>query len=555
MDLISCRNLLIYLDASLQARIIPSFHYALAPGGILLLGSSETVSRHEDLFAPLSKAQRIYRRCEVASPPLPFREPHMPTRIRAPAANLARGEDPQSSALRGGSGGVPASVGPSTAPGERAVASEWVERAQSGLRLGLGAARRLLPGGADNAELQRELRETRDQLRSITQEHETALEDLRSANEELHSVNEELQSTNEELETSKEEIQSVNEELHTVNAQLSEKVDELDRSASDLKNLFDSTEVATVFLDRHLIIRGYTPAVGSIYNLIPSDHGRPLTDIASQLRYNSLREDVAQVLETLQPLERRVTRADREIHYIMRILPYRAPDSSVDGTLVTFLDVTSIVQAEIHQRLLVDELNHRGKNMLTVVISLGSQTLRRAGELESFSDAFLGRITALSASYSLLSRANWTDIALLDVVLEEVRPFLSRHRDNIILEGPVVRLAPQGALAIGMAVHELATNAVKHGALSAPGGIVHVEWRIDTGDAAPALVLDWLESGGPPVRAPRSRGFGTTLIERGFAHELSGRAEIKFLPEGLRARLRAPLGVAVLAPVTETVES
>jgi two-component system, chemotaxis family, CheB/CheR fusion protein len=166
-----------------------------------------------------------------------------------------------------------------------------------------------------------------------------------------------LQSTNEELETSKEEIQSVNEELHTVNARLSEKVDELDRANSDLRNLFDSTQIATVFLDRDLIIRGFTPAVGAIYNLIPSDQGRPLTDIASRVQYQGLRDDVRHVLDTLRPLERRITRDDGQAHYLMWILPYRAPDSTVSGTLVTFLDVTTIVQAEQHHRLLVDELN------------------------------------------------------------------------------------------------------------------------------------------------------------------------------------------------------
>ena len=180
----------------------------------------------------------------------------------------------------------------------------------------------------DVGRLQEELAVTREKLQSITEEHETALEELRSANEELHSVNEELQSTNEELETSKEEIQSVNEELHTVNARLSEKVDELDEANGDLRNLFASAEIATVFLDKHLIIRSFTPAVGNIYNLIPSDQGRPLTDIVNQLRYDDLAADVTRVLHTLQPLERRVTRKDGQTHYIMRILPYRAPDST-----------------------------------------------------------------------------------------------------------------------------------------------------------------------------------------------------------------------------------
>ena len=288
--------------------------------------------------------------------------------------------------------------------------------------------------------MDRELRDVREQLQSLTEEHETALEELRSANEELHSVNEELQSTNEELETSKEEIQSVNEELQTVNAQLFSKVDELDRANSDLRNLFESTQVATVFLDQHMIVRGFTPDVAGIYNLIPSDRGRPLTDIVSRLDYAGLQTDVQHVLHTLEPLERRVSGRDGTTHYLLRILPYRTPDSTVDGSLVTFVDVTRIVQAEQHQRLLVDELNHRVKNMLTVIISLATQTLRGAGTLEEFSGVFLGRLHALTAAYSLLSGENWSNVQLEEIVIQELSPFVARDRPNVRIEGPPVRL-------------------------------------------------------------------------------------------------------------------
>ncbi len=181
---------------------------------------------------------------------------------------------------------------------------------------------------------------------SLSEQYQTALEELRSANEELHSVNEEMQSTNEELETSKEELQSLNEELHTVNMRLTDKIVELDRSNSDLRNLFDSTEIATVFLDRHLIIRSFTPAIATLYNLIPTDQGRPLTDIVTRLTTRTCGRTLPRFCTTREPLERRVACADRASHYIMRILPYRDPDSTVSGVLVTFIDVTSIVQAE-----------------------------------------------------------------------------------------------------------------------------------------------------------------------------------------------------------------
>ena len=343
------------------------------------------------------------------------------------------------------------------------------------------------------AQMERENLNTREQLQALTEEHETALEELRSSNEELHSVNEELQSSNEELETSKEEIQSVNEELQTVNAQLSSKVDELDRANSDLRNLFESTRVATIFLDQHMVIRGFTPEVASIYNLIPSDRGRPLTDIVGQVDYSGLRDDVRQVLQTLEPLERRVSRQDGTAHYLLRILPYRTPDSAVDGSLVTFVDVTQIVEAEQHQRLLVNELNHRVKNMLVVIISLATQTLRRSGTLEEFSGVFLGRVHALTAAYSLITRENWSNVILAEIVAEELKPYMAKERANVLIEGPPVPLDPRGALALGMAIHELATNAVKYGALSVPEGDVAVTWTVErTGDDE-HLMLDWIE--------------------------------------------------------------
>ena len=264
-----------------------------------------------------------------------------------------------------------------------------------------------------------------------------------------------------------------------------------------------------------MVIRAFTPDVASIYNLIPSDRGRPLTDIVGRLAYDGLRDDVAEVLHTLAPLERRVSRRDGTAHYLLRILPYRTPDSMVDGSLVTFVDVTRIVEAEQHQRLLVDELNHRVKNMLAVVISLATQTLRRSGTLEEFSGVFLGRVHALTAAYTLLSRESWSGVQLQEIVAEELRPFMAGDRANIRVEGPPVPLNPRGALALGMAIHELATNAAKYGALSVPEGDVAVTWTVERHGDAEHLALDWTERNGPPVAVPARRGFGTTLNRAG----------------------------------------
>ena len=199
---------------------------------------------------------------------------------------------------------------------------------------------------ANLEHLERELRETRERLQSMAEEYETAIEELKSSNEEMVSVNEELQSTNEELETSKEELQSVNEELQTVNHELTLKIDEVDRANSDLKNLYESTDIATVFLDRELIIRSFTPAVTRIFNLIPTDRGRPLTDIAHELDYTELPQDIQQVFGARQPLERRVNRRDGAARYIVRVLPYWTGSGKVEGAVLTFSDVTSLAEAE-----------------------------------------------------------------------------------------------------------------------------------------------------------------------------------------------------------------
>src|SRR6185436_16133944 len=168
-------------------------------------------------------------------------------------------------------------------------------------------------------------------------EYESGVEELKASNEELQSANEELQSTNEELETAKEEQQSINEELQTVNVELTSKMNELDRANSDLSNLFESTQIAIIFLDRKLTIRAFTPAVSGIFNLIPSDRGRPLTDIVMNLSgVEDLARDIRSVLESGNKVERHVQRPDPPSSYLMRILPYRFGDHSVGGVVVTF---------------------------------------------------------------------------------------------------------------------------------------------------------------------------------------------------------------------------
>jgi two-component system, chemotaxis family, CheB/CheR fusion protein len=413
LDLISCRNLLIYLKPTLQAQIIPLFHYSLRPGGFLFLGGSENLSRYSELFVALDRKNRLFRRRDLVSrPPLPMRQ-SLPNARRERAT-----EEGQSALLQRTdtlrrvagtiverfaptfvivdnagqtlffSSGTGRYLQPAAGPPNRDV----VAMARPGLRADLRAAlhraketgQRVIrdriavringgtqmislaveqvtenneiaygivftdrgpiradeekavaeqPDGEDATvkQIEKELQETRERLQSTIEELETANEEFRSSNEELVSVNEELQSTNEELETSKEELQSVNEELQTVNNELSMKIDELDRANSDLNNLFQSTQIATIFLDRNLVIRSFTPAVTKLFSLMPVDRGRPLTDIVSRIDYPDLEEDMRRVGSGGEVAGRSVSVAGGNGHYLARILPYRGPNNEIDG--------------------------------------------------------------------------------------------------------------------------------------------------------------------------------------------------------------------------------
>src|SRR5437588_1161210 len=321
---------------------------------------------------------------------------------------------------------------------------------------------------ASTEHLESELREWRERVQSVVEEYETALEELKSTNEELLSINEELQSTNEELETSREEAQSVNEELNTVNSELQRKVEELDRANDNLRNLFESTDIATVFLDRHLVVRTFTPASKRIFNLIDKDRGRPLTDIVTELADLDLRHEVQAVLDSTRSRERRVVRRDGKVHYLMRVLPYRTEDGTVDGVLVTFTDITRITEFEEYQ----EELGRRVEGVMQTVVDLAE-----GGRAEGAAPTILiDRLKAIAATYTLVSRANWGEVALSDVAAQELRNYGIGRDGRVAVDGPAVLLKAKAAVGIGMALHELGANAAKYGALSVPQGRVHLSW-------------------------------------------------------------------------------
>jgi two-component system CheB/CheR fusion protein len=200
-------------------------------------------------------------------------------------------------------------------------------------------------------ELEQLLAQARLEIQAVRNEMQASREELKSANEELQSTNEELQSTNEELTTSKEEMQSLNEELYTVNAELQSKVDDLSMVNGDMKNLLNSTDVATIFLDSELRIRRFTDRATQIYKLIPGDVQRPLGDIVNDLDYPELQDDAREVLRTLVFSERQIS-ARGGGWYMVRIMPYRTVDNVIDGVVVTFINISEAKQLEARLRMM-----------------------------------------------------------------------------------------------------------------------------------------------------------------------------------------------------------
>jgi transcriptional regulator with PAS, ATPase and Fis domain len=215
-----------------------------------------------------------------------------------------------------------------------------------------GRAARVGAPSARLAAVELELRHARDDARVTQEEMQTAQEELKATNEELQSTNEELQSTNEEMTTSKEEMQSLNEELQTVNAELLAKVDELSRASADMKNLLNSTDLATVFLDSALCVRRFTTQATNLIKLIPGDVGRPVTDLASALLYPDLPEDAREVLRTLVRYEKEIRTSD-DRWFLVRIIPYRTNEDKIDGVVITFTEITApkTLEAELRRAL------------------------------------------------------------------------------------------------------------------------------------------------------------------------------------------------------------
>jgi two-component system, chemotaxis family, CheB/CheR fusion protein len=628
LDLVSCRNLLIYLNSELQNRVIPLFHFALLAGRFLFLGNSENVTRHPKLFAPVDRRARIFRKLETGTrlPPefpittaagRPAVEPP-PVRHLAPDIGLERraqrvaeryapayviadenfhilhfsgrtgrfieptagaatldllslvhrdlrlelrtalsraretGEPAHAEQVTLGVNGhtvlVDITVEPIPAGGNDARPSYVVLFKDGPLRASNGgdAEANALVRSEHVERLESELRATRERLQATIEELESTNEELKSSNEEYQSLNEELQSANEELETSREELQSVNEELTTVNGELAHRVQELTRATSDLKNFLESTQIATVFLDNDMRVMNFTPAITQVMHLVETDAGRPIAHIKAKIPIEELYDDVRRVLRTLGSGEREIVAPDTGTRYIVRILPYRSIDNFIAGAVVTFVDVTAIARAEERQRLLLAELQHRVRNTLGVVRSIARRSAQSSSTVEEYAAHLDGRLNAFARTQALVTRDPEAGVDLEYLVVEELSAYHAREGEQVRVDGPRVRLQPKPAESFALAIHELATNAIKYGALSEPSGRVDINWRIANGDNRPVLMFEWREKGGPPVFPPKRNGFGTEMLERTLAFEFKGRTELAYDPSGVHCIITIPLARRVV---------
>jgi two-component system, chemotaxis family, CheB/CheR fusion protein len=442
LDILICRNLLIYLTPELQKKLMPLFHYSLNPGGVLFLGSSESINAFTDLFAPVDIKSRLFRRRETILPPekvvfpastfstLPG-VPQEPSMIK-PAANLQSLADQvllqhfsPAAVLVNDKGDILYISGRTGKYLEPAAGkANWniFAMAREGLRFDLGSAfqkalrqheavtakglrvgegddtqvvditvrtidepeplrgmvmivftdvattpemkapGRSRPTSASRArvlELEQELQQAREELQTTREEMQSSQEELKSTNEELQSTNEELQSTNEELTTSREEMQSLNEELQTVNAEQQSKMDELSRTNNDMRNLLNSTEIVTVFLDNDLHVRRFTPGANQLFKLIPGDVGRPLSDITSELDYPGMIDEAREVLRRLAFTEKQIATRDGR-WFTVRIMPYRTMEDVIGGVVITFLDITAAKALEAELRAEISRLKAGG---------------------------------------------------------------------------------------------------------------------------------------------------------------------------------------------------
>ncbi|MBV8440780.1 MAG: PAS domain-containing protein, partial [Hyphomicrobiales bacterium] len=405
--------------------------------------------------------------------------------------------------------------------------------------------------GQQIQQLQQELQFTQAQLRASREEYEGANEELRAANEELQSINEEYRSTAEELETSKEELQSINEELQTVNTELKTKLESVSRAHSDVQNLMAATDVGILFLNSQLRINRFTPRITELFNIAPGDEGRPITDFTHRLDYDDLAADARKVLRDLSSSERELHSQDGN-WFLTRLRPYRTVDDKIDGVVVTFVDIRerrraedTLREAESRMRVVVGELQHRTRNLIGVVMAMLDRTAGSDQTLDEFRANFRERLSALARVQGLLSRATPGEgVAFEELLASELSGQSVQNNRAVTLDGPKgLAVSSIAVQAFAMALHELTTNAIKHGALGQTNGRLNVRWRELSENGSTWIIVDWKESGVDTSQSAKRKGGGNgrRLIEDALPYQFGARTTFVIEPDGVRCQIALPV--------------
>jgi PAS domain S-box-containing protein len=308
-------------------------------------------------------------------------------------------------------------------------------------------------------------------------------------------------------------------------------------------SIIASANEAVVVCDANGVVTHANAAVASIYA------GNPVGQVFSDVIPLTL-PDTTGLLQagdvvalaiagtSVQGIEALAPEAPRVKDLLLSAAPLRVGSDQVSGCVITMVDLSQRKAAEKQQLLLMGELDHRVKNTLALVMSISKRTASTEDTVEGFQSAFSGRIQALAATHNLLADKSWSSISIAEVVNAELEPFVGTTQARLSVEGLDALVLPRAAIALGLVIHELATNAVKYGALSRQGGRVHVSVTRNPDEAF--LAIEWVESGGPIVRQPTKRGFGQTVITRSLQYSPNGGAEMEYPSEGVRCRIRIP---------------
>ncbi|NDP21100.1 MAG: PAS domain S-box protein [Paludibacter sp.] len=467
LDILTCRNLLIYMDTQLQKKLLELFHYCLNKNGYIVLGSAETLGTQSHIFTPIDAKLKIYKRSESTvrreiydfpssysknnpnstEKELPMKDtPNIQTladqlllqhfsppgvlvnengdiiyisgktgKYLEPAVGKANmnifamlREGLQTEFLHAFRQAIIKKtaidlknviVGISGGMQQVHIKIQWIDKPEqlkgmvmivfNDLPISLEDKPTKKRSKSSNIfnqlELEKEVQHVREEMQNTLEEVQTSQEELKTSNEEFQSTNEELQSTNEELTTSKEEMQSLNEELQTVNAELMSKVEEFTQVNNDMKNLLNSTEIATLFLDKELNIRRYTDQATKIFKLRKTDIDRPLTDLVSDLIYPEMVNDSHEVLKTLVFVKKQIPTKDGR-WFSIRIMPYRTFDDRIDGLVITFFNITDLkeLEAELNEKEQMHQLILMNSSDIIIQISANDEILEFNRQAEKF---------------------------------------------------------------------------------------------------------------------------------------------------------------------------